>query len=182
MKEIIKYGLILMIVCVIAAVSLAYTYSKTKPLIDKRAAEIAEKTKREVLPGVYSFKEVVKDKQTFYIGYDKKGNKIGTVVKISTRGYGGPIEMMVGIKNNGTVSGVNILSHLETPGLGAKIENKEFIEQFNGKRLAEIILKKDDCNGEIDAITAATISSRAVTDGVKEATKLIEKIEGKKKE
>ncbi len=179
MKEIIKYGLILMIVCIIAAASLSYTYSKTKPLIDKRTKEISEKMKKEVLPGVHSFEEIDNGENTFYIGYDERGIQIGTVIQTSTKGYSGHINMMIGIGNDDIVRGVHILNHLETPGLGAKIEDKEFIEQFKGKKAEEIVLKKDNPKGKIDAITAATISSRAVTNEVKNVTERVGKIEGK---
>ncbi|MFH1783384.1 MAG: RnfABCDGE type electron transport complex subunit G [bacterium] len=174
MKEIVKYGFILMVVCTIAAVSLAYTYSKTKPLIDKQASETAERTKNEVLPGVSSFKEVVRGGSTFYVGYNEKGEVIGSVTKVAPKGYAGAIDMMVGLSDEGLISGVKILNHLETPGLGAKITEDAFLEQFKGKKASTILLKKGDSQGTIDAITAATISSRAVTGGVREAAGLIE--------
>ena len=174
-----KYGLILMVVCVIAAGLLSYTYSKTKPVIERQIQAAAEKIKTEVLPGVVSFKEMTKDDHTFYLGFDEKGDKIGTVMKMATKGYSGTIEIMVGVANDGTVTGTNIVTQTETPGLGTKIQNKEFLNQFNGKKAEAVILKKDSPQGEIDAITAATISSRAVTNEVKKAVELIQKLETK---
>lgn len=179
MKEMFKYGLILMVVCVIAAALLSYTYSKTKPVIDKQVQLAAEKTKKEVLPGVVSFKEMTKNGHTFYLGFDEKGDKIGTVIKVATKGYSGTIEIMVGVNNGGTVTGVEILTQTETPGLGAKIQDREFTDQFSNKKAPEIVLEKDSPQGKIDAITAATISSRAVTNEVKKAVELIQKLETK---
>ena len=88
---------------------------------------------------------------------------VGRVLAASTQGYSGPIQGLVGLDPAGAVSGVRVLVQTETPGLGAKITGQAFLDQFQGKKAAEVALKKDDPAGKIDAVTAATISSRAVT-------------------
>ena len=97
----------------------------------------------------------------------KDGNIIGYTVKVSPSGYGGEISMMVGVNADLTISGVKILSLSETPGLGAKAQDEAFLPQFKGKN-EKMALKKD-----ITAITGATITSTAVTLGVKEAIGLV---------
>jgi len=82
--------------------------------------------------------------------------------------YGGPVVIKVGIDNNMQVKGVRILEHNETPGLGAKIKDKSFLNQFTGKTGSQLYLKKYSKEGTIDAVTGATISSKAVSDGIRE--------------
>ena len=74
---------------------------------------------------------------------------------------------MVGIDKNNKITGIEVISQQETPGLGAKIKESSFLQQFIGKTLEELKIKKD--GGKIDAVTGATISSRAVTNGVRQA-------------
>ena len=92
----------------------------------------------------------------------------GIAVEGEAAGYGGPIDLMVGMLPDGTLSGITIISHTETPGLGAKITGESFKNGFAGKALkgTKWTVKKD--GGDIDQITAATISSRAVCEAVKQ--------------
>lgn len=104
--------------------------------------------------------------------YPARENGIITSVAIKTysdNGYGGKIEIIVGILMDGTITGYKVIEQKETPGLGDKISSKRFSEQFVGLNTydGEIKLKKD--GGEIDALTSATISSRAVIDAVEKA-------------
>ena len=149
MGKIIKLATILMIFCVISAGGLAYVYLFTKPKIEKNAKVAYENSVKEVLPSDAS----------------------GQVVLVSPRGYSGPIEMMIGIDKKGKVTGVKVLNHRETPGLGANIVKPSFLNQFIGKSLKDTIEPKKD----IDAITGATISSRAVCSGVREALNKVKK-------
>ena len=94
----------------------------------------------------------------------RKGEKTGHVFLTRVQGYSGPITLMFGSDSSGAVTGLAILSHTETPGLGAKITTAQFRDQFRNKRPEQLILKKDaPARGQIDAITGATITSRAVT-------------------
>ena len=86
---------------------------------------------------------------------------------VGTEGYAGNIEIMVGVKPDGTVNGIEILSQAETPGLGARITEPKFKDQFRGKNLqnADWKVKKD--GGDFDQITGATISPRAVVKAIR---------------
>ena len=107
------------------------------------------------------------------LAYDANGNFQGAAIKTSEGGFGGKIEMMVGFLADGTIKGTSVLSHSETPGLGANMTGK-FKDQFVDKNPADfkLIVKKD--GGDVDAITAATITSRAFSKAVDKAYKAFE--------
>lgn len=97
-----------------------------------------------------------------------KGSLVGYVVMSAGKGYGGDVEIMVGINLAGQVTGVTVLSHEETPGLGANCEDELWLNKFVGAESEEKLAVNKD-GGEIDALTSATITSRAVTEGVNKA-------------
>lgn len=168
MREIIKMGIILMAVCIISAGALSSVYNITKIRIDENVRVSDIKKRQEVLPSAVNFigKEVGGRK--LWVGVDRDGKEVGVVIKVSPRGYAGHINTTIGIDNDDTISSIAItkLDQTETPGLGVKITQNSFKDQFKGKKGESLKLKKD--GGTIDAITAATISSRAVANGVKE--------------
>ncbi len=92
---------------------------------------------------------------------------IGLAFMTEGSGYGGPIEILVGLENSGSIRGIQIISQKETPGLGAKIADESFLKQFRGLTVAEAALSRE--GGDVDAITGATISSSAVVDTVRQA-------------
>ena len=91
--------------------------------------------------------------------------EIGFAFLAVGKGYGGLINILVGLENETTIKGVTIISHLESPGLGARITESSFRNQFVGVNIADVALRQN--GGEIDAITGATISSRAVVDAIR---------------
>ena len=105
--------------------------------------------------------------------------EIGFAFLAVGKGYGGLIDILVGLENETTIKGVTIVSHLESPGLGARITESSFRDQFIGVNIADVALRLK--GGEIDAVTGATISSRAVVDAIKatamEKVKSLEKRE-----
>ena len=110
-----------------------------------------------------------------YLGKDSAQKIVGTVVSVEPKGYGNKIKITVGIKTDGTIEAIEIVEHEETPGLGAKIIEEPFLSQFDdlGTDKELIVVKTDSKNGyEIEAISGATISSKAVTDGVNIAKKI----------
>ena len=107
------------------------------------------------------------------LAYDANGDFKGAAIKTSEGGFGGKIDMMVGILADGTIKGTSVLSHSETPGLGANMTGK-FKDQFVDKNPAEFTLKVKKDGGDVDAITAATISSRAFSKAVDKAYQAFE--------
>ena len=100
----------------------------------------------------------------------KNGEIVGYAVNTYTsKGFSGNISLMAGFKTDGTILSITVLDHKETPGLGTKMTEPEFKEQFTGKNPAEFTLKVKKDGGPVDAITAATISSRAFCDAVQRA-------------
>jgi len=170
--KIIDYPLRLLIVCVIAAGLLAFVYESTSKTIEiNNEKEKISKVKMVLPKDVDEIKEF-KAENPYYKGI-KSGKVVGYAIVSSSKGYGGDINILVGIDTNRKITKIEILSHKETPGLGAKIEDKNFLAQFFGKTKVESVLKKDDSlNGQIDAIAAATISSRAFTKAVQKAFKI----------
>ena len=156
----------LFMVALVCSIVLSFVYSFTSPRIADTQSELTLAGLKEV-SAAQEFAEVIPE--TLWRALDSSGNYRGIVFRVFPQGYGGPIPITVGLDLDGKIIGVRIASAAEgmkeTPGLGAKITDKEFIDQFIGKMAPEVPIKKD--GGEIDAITAATISSRAVCVGIK---------------
>jgi electron transport complex protein RnfG len=93
----------------------------------------------------------------------------------TSRGFAGNISLMAGFKPDGTIIDISVLDQKETPGLGTKMTEPEFKDQFKSKNPAEFELKVTKDGGSVDAITAATISSRAFCDAVQRAYNTLEK-------
>ncbi len=170
--EIIKKIVVLTIVTSVAAVLLAVTYKNTKPRIDAHMKNELERLRRDVLPRSSGFEEIKIRKEACYIGYDDEGRKAGLILPVSVKGYSGEIKMLIGMSMKGKIEGLYIINQTETPGLGNKIAAAEFTDQFRGLTEKEACLASDGSDGKIDAVTAATISSRAVTGGVKKGFNL----------
>ena len=165
---------------VIAAVSggvLGLVYGVTKDAI----AEVDQKKNEAAIQAVLPLENVTYKADTMKfnyegadltfpcnLAYDANGNFQGAAVKTSEGGFGGKIDMMVGFLADGTIKGTSVLSHTETPGLGANMTGK-FKDQFVDKNPNnfKLIVKKD--GGDVDAITAATITSRAFSKAVNKA-------------
>ena len=101
---------------------------------------------------------------------------IGYAVNTYTNnGFGGNITIMAGFKTDGTIINITVLTHKETPGLGTKMTEPEFKDQFMNKNPKEFSLVVDKDGGPVDAITAATISSRAFCDAIQRAYNTLQK-------
>ena len=166
---------------VIAAVSggvLGLVYGMTKDTIAKVDQKKNEAAIQAVLPleGEISYKadtlkynyEGVDLTFPCNLAYDANGTFKGAAVKTSEGGFGGKIDMMVGFLADGTIKGTSVLSHAETPGLGANMTGK-FKDQFVDKNPASYKLTVTKDGGDVDAITAATITSRAFSKAVDKA-------------
>lgn len=168
MREIIRFGLLLGMVCAISAGTLTAVYSVVSVKIEENNRLEAIRKRQEVLSEAVKFDPVEQEEQVVYFGRDESARPVGAAFTVSSRGYAGPIRMTLGIGLENKLTGLAIskLDQSETPGLGVKITLPAFRDQFRGKEPAQLKLRKE--GGEIDAITAATISSRAVVEGVRE--------------
>lgn len=177
-KKIFEFSLTLSVFCVIAAVILAEVNIITSRRIEQNKIAEANGKRQKVLPQAEkdSFKEEVIGGRRYFLGFDNSGGYAGVVFEVTGRGFGGPINITVGVDKENKISGIAIskLDQSETPGLGIKITTPKFQDQFIGKVEGKVKLKRD--GGEIDAITAATISSRAVVKAVEEGLRLYKEV------
>lgn len=184
MKDMLKMGLFLFVVAAVAGVLLAITEQITAPKIAENKKALLEQARKEVLPSAATFSsnEFKADNSTesitYNAGFDKDGKMTGVVLNVYPKGYAGPIEMVIGLNPDGRIAGIKILSQKETPGLGTKLADPVFLEPF--KKLLEskekpVFLVKQD-GGDVDAITAATISSRAFCAGIRDSLAAFEAI------
>ena len=178
MKEIIKLGLILMIIALIASSLLALTYEGTIEKITAQREMQNEEARKQVFPEADGFEKIADDKLSKMTETDDKikevfmakkaGETVGYVYKTAPTGFGGAVEVITGIDLDGTITGVRIGNHQETPGLGTNAALPYFYEQYGSMSIKQEIgvskIAKSD--SEILAITGATITSRAVTSGV----------------
>jgi len=164
----IRYGLILMTICLSAALVLSFTHKLTQAKIEIQAASEEIDALKEIFPEADDFKKDPCDCKKYY-EVESKNKLIGYVVKVKAKGYASDINMLVGVDLQGKIKSIKVISQNETPGLGAKVvevkpgEDKPwFLKQFEGKKPGDLSLEN------IDAITAATITSEAVVSSVKE--------------
>lgn len=163
--EIIKPAGILTAICVIVTLLLAVTNALTADKIAENAESKAAESRFKVLEAD-SYSQLDENGLVFE-AVNENGESAGVVVVTYASGYGGQIQVMTGITSDGRVSGVNILEMNETPGLGAKAKESSFLAQYKGSAGSDMSVTKD--GGSIDAISGATITSRAVTQAVNEA-------------
>lgn len=172
-KNVLAPAAILFIICVVVAAALAGTNALTKDRIAQAALAKAEESRMVVLPGAESFEEAADG--SHYIG-KAGGNTVGYVFETESKGYGGTVRVMTGISAEGDITGVVILSHSETPGLGANAERESFREQFKQPAAnstgIQVVKFQAPNEGEIQAMTGATITSTAVTNAVNSAIEL----------
>lgn len=185
MKDILKLGVTLFAICAVAALVLGVTNNITAPVIEERNIQASNEARKIVLSEADEFKEL--DGMNSDIVFEvyegiKDGQVIGYTIKTSSKGYGGAIELMVGISKDGKITGVEIGNHSETPGLGSKATEPMFKNQYVDKDvLNSLLVVKGSTNNdnEISAISGATITSNGVTNGVNAAMKIYnEKLSG----
>ena len=167
--------IVLTLIALVSAAALAFTYGQTKPILDEQARQKQIQAVAAVIPAEFD-NEPTEETVTVdeYPGVEiypaeQGGNRVGTAVRsYSDDGYGGTVTVMVGFDTDGEITGTTVLSHAETPGLGAKMTEESFREQFVGMTVDDRLQVAKD-GGRVDAITAATITSRAFCDAVNRA-------------
>ena len=175
-------SLCLLVICLVCSALLAGVYALTKEPIDAAAKAKNEAAIKEVLPDVAVTIEEERTVDfegatyTYNLAYDELGNTVGCAINVTPSGFGGPISIKVGFDINGVIWNTKVLSQAETPGLGAKCVEPAFSDQFKGFDPAQktLAVKKD--GGDVDAITASTITSRAYAEGLALAAKVFDAI------
>jgi electron transport complex protein RnfG len=177
LKENIKLGLILLLITGIAGMLLGGAFEITKAPIEKQIAAERQAALKEILPTADKFDtanvNIDGNDKIKEVNVGMAGTNIaGYAIKVSPRGYAGPINIMVGISAEGKVSGIKILSHTETPGLGANAPKPKFSGQYKDKSINDklvVVKTVPSKENEVQAITGSTITSKAVTLGVNDA-------------
>jgi len=166
MKKILSLVVSLTAISAVCAGVLAYIDSITKEPIKATAAANEQRAIKAVLPPDVATVEAAGDA---FVGKDASGKTVGYAAKgTDSGGYGGDIVLMVGfLADKRTLISYKVLAAAETPGLGMKLSTPEFAGQFAGKDGTALSVKKD--GGEIEAITSATITSRAVCRAIADA-------------
>lgn len=170
MREIVKVALRLLVIMLVAGLCLGGTYVVTKDPIAAQQQAQRDAARKAVLPDADRFEEVALENSgnitECYKGIASDGSQVGYAFSVTAKGFGGSMALTVGVAD-GKVSGVRIGGHAETPGLGAKAGDEAFYGQFTGKS-GELSVLKNGTPGEhqISAITAATVTSDAVTQAV----------------
>lgn len=168
----------LTVITLIAGLSLGYVFQWTKEPIAKAQMEKQLRAIQDVISGYDNNPVAEKYKVATPDGTDsleffpakKNGERIGVAVKTkSSKGYSGHVWVMVGFAMNGDIQRIVVIEHKETPGLGSKMSSPKFLDQFFGKNPAQMKLKVKKDGGDVDAITGATITSRAFSEAVQVA-------------
>ena len=174
MKYILKPAATLFITAVIVVAALSVAYNYTKEPIEKQKRKTQEAAMKQVLSNASVYREI----QTGISGsisavYEGLSGSvlIGYVVQLSPAGYSGNIDLMVGISaSEEKITGMRVLKHTETPGLGSLAVKEDFYSRYNGKSLVPLsVVRSSPTENEIQAITSATITTKAITGAVNEA-------------
>jgi len=179
MREFFQLAGILTLISVLSGWALSYTYTITKPIIEVKRYEKKVAAIAQVLPPFNNQpeKEAVKipngqgEAVEFYVGR-KDGAPTGVAFRGTAVGYGGKISLMIGVTPDGKVYGLQVLDQNETPGLGNKATQESYTKQFLGKELSSSRWEVKKAGGDFDQVTAATVSSRAITKGIREGLTL----------
>lgn len=189
-SSLLNMALVLTLVCLGASAAVAVVYAVTKEPIDLANQLKVNNAIKEVVPAFDNAPSddvlniTTEDGVEGKVYVAKNGSEtVGYAIESKTNiGFGGPFTIMVGMTPDGAVYNTSVISHTETPGLGAKITDHEspFIQQWIGKNICDgsvkLLVKKD--GGDIDAITASTITSRAYCNAMENAAKIFKSIPG----
>ena len=172
-RDIIKPVVVLTCICLIVTALLAYVNKVTSPIIEDSEQKEAQAAMAEVLSEADGFEQIEFDKSAERVSemYHAK-NATAYVFILITKGYGGDMKLICGIKSDGTIEATKTLSHSETSGLGSKTAEDPYKSQYVGKNA--------DTLKDVDAISGATISSVAYINAIDDAVNTFELIkEGK---
>lgn len=167
-KDIAKITFTLVVFYVIGGFILAFVYANASPRIYRNNEEAEKKALKELLPAAEDITKsgdwTIHDKHAKYFTGKKGGETIGYVVQSFGKGYSSYINTFVAVDKDFKVQKINILGHGETPGLGDEIELDYFKDRLKGKDIEHLKVLKTETTEYVEAISGATISSRAVTE------------------
>ena len=182
--------IVLAVICGCSGLVLSFTNQAT---LEQRENQLLTYVQgpsiQSVLSGPEYDNDPIQDRFIVSLGEDEKGNPVeltvfpakkgGETVAMayasSGMGYGGEIDVMVGFDLEGNLTGLSVMTHAETPGLGARIEEPAFTEQFRGLEVTGGVQLSQD-GGEIDGISGASISSKGVVSAINKATDVFPKV------
>jgi Na+-translocating ferredoxin:NAD+ oxidoreductase subunit G len=164
MNEMLRYAVVLGIICVGASASLGFVNSFTKDRIIAQAQAQENESLQEVMPQARSFEAVKQgDEVLYYKALGNDGEIVGFCFKASGKGYSSLIETVAGMNPDGSLTAIKVVSQNETPGLGTRVQESSFASQFKGR---------NDFDG-VQTIAGATISSRAVIASIRDRAREI---------
>ncbi len=167
-KDILKITLNLVVIYLIGGFILALVYAKTSPIMYKNSILEKERALKKLMPDAESIEKIgdwtVHEKHAEYFVARKGDNVIGYIIQSFGKGYSSYINTLIAVDADFKVQRISILGHAETPGLGDEIESEGFRKQFAGKDLEHLKVLKTETTEYVQAISGATISSRAVSD------------------
>ncbi len=174
MRKLVYMIIVLTVIGLISGGVLSVVYSAMLPKIEANQVKATDEAIFKVLPETKTYQQKSVDDVVYYDCFDATGAKVGTAVICDGNGYQGEIKMMVGINSDMTkFTGMSVLEQVETPGLGAKIAEQSFENQFKNlvtnPPIEYVKSKKPEQDNQIEAITGATISSRAVVNIINKA-------------
>jgi len=177
-KDIIKITLNLVVVYLIGGLILAVVYAKTSPIMFQNNKIAKEKALKELMPEADKIEKAgdwtIHEKHAEYFIAKKGDETIGYIIQSFGKGYSSYIDTLISVDKDFKVKKMNILHHAETPGLGDEIEADSFKNQFKDKDLEHLKVLKTETTEFVQAISGATISSRAVTeDAVKNSVSFL---------
>lgn len=197
-KNMLKDAFILLIITLVAGLALGYVYEVTKAPIENQKVKAKNQACSDVFADAASFENyelnveearqvldeaglTKQDITEVMTAKDNSGNQVGYVLTVTTHeGYGGDIVFSMGVQNDGTLNGISILSISETAGLGMKAKTDDFRNQWKDKKVDKFEYTKSGAtaDNQIDAISGATITTNAMTNGVNAGLAYFASIEG----
>ena len=182
-KENIQPTLVLVLICLVITFLLAYTNSITAPIIEENTIRAANETRTLLLPDADTFTEydgdlvVLDEGKIFVEDCYVADNGTGMVITVKSKSFGGLLTEMIGIDQNGAITGVKVTAHLDTKGLGTKAHDSGYLSQYMGvTELAGAANIKQDT--AVDFVSGATISSNGVYQGVVAALEQYKEVGG----
>jgi len=186
LREMIKMVFVLAVICGFSGAVLSFTNKATQEQRENQLLKFVQGPSiQSVFANIQYDNEPINDRVVLKMGEDKEGNPVEKIVfparkggalvavaySASGSGYGGMIDVMVGMDMEGKLTGISVMTHSETPGLGARVTEAGFSEQFRG-----LGFDNGEIAGDIDGISGATISSKGVVTAVNQAAKIFPKV------